>query len=199
LNFKAYIESGTLELFVMNLLTEVDREEVLRNLNVYPELGEELKRIENALELYAMQNSIAPNGQSKENVLTAITNLKKETAMDPANLPLINQYSDYTNWLKFVNSIGKPAIGSDGRAVQVLRHDEEVTQLLIVSSTDIEQEIHEKEHESFLILSGACKCTIGDRVRLMYAGDFMPIPLHEYHDVQVISPEVTAILQRVKV
>lgn len=198
MNIREYIESGILELFAMNLLGEAERAEVVCHLEVHAELAHELKRIEEALENYAQQNSITPSSHLKTKVLATITNLKKEAELDLADLPLINKYSDHKKWLKFVDGLGEQPIGEDGRYIRMLRRDDEVTQLLIVSTTSIEEEIHEAEHESFLILSGACRCTVGDQVTLMSAGDFMSIPLLELHDVQLLSPKVTAILQHVR-
>ena len=87
----------------------------------------------------------------------------------------------------------------DGKSVKVLRHDDRVSQMLVVSMTDIAQETHENEYESFLILEGECKCVVGEDIRFMKAGDFMPIPLHALHHVEVLSNSVTAILQHVAV
>jgi mannose-6-phosphate isomerase-like protein (cupin superfamily) len=199
LNIKTYIESGILELYVMGQLSETESTEVAYYLDIYPELAKELEQIEIALENYALQNAIKPSQGIKQQLFDSITNLQLEDEMDLANLPFINKHSDYKNWLKLIADFGKLPLGEDGRHIRVLRHDEEITQMLIVSTTDIEQEVHLIEHESFLILEGECRCTIGDEVRLMSAGDFMQIPLFENHDVQLISPQVTAILQRVRI
>ncbi len=119
--------------------------------------------------------------------------------MDLANLPFINRFSDYRNWLPLVKNFGELPLAEDGRHLKILQQDEKITQILIVSTTNIEEETHEDEYESFLILSGSCKCTIGENVRLMATGDYMEIPLHKPHDVELISDSVVAILQRVKV
>ncbi|RZK37358.1 MAG: cupin domain-containing protein [Pedobacter sp.] len=199
MNLRAYIDSGVLELYAINSLSEQESKDVEAMLARFPELRKELLSIENALESYAKSRWIAPPSHLEDIVVSSLLNLEKEKAMDLTNLPLINRFSDYKNWLPLVQSFGNLSIGEDGRFVKVLRHDDRVTQMLIVSTTDIEEEVHDDEHESFLILSGDCRCTIGNNERLMKAGDFMDIPLYEEHDVKLVSETVMAILQRVKI
>jgi mannose-6-phosphate isomerase-like protein (cupin superfamily) len=199
LNIKAYIESGILEQYVIGTLSEAERIEVQVCLATYEQLRKELERIETTLENYAFKNAVSPPSRLKERFLESIANLELEKQMKLSDLPLINKYSDYKNWLKLIENFGNLPLGEDGRHISMLRQDDKVTQMLIVSTTDIEQETHLMEHESFLILEGECKCTIGDQTRLMCAGDFMQIPLFEPHDVQLKSAKVTAILQLVKV
>ncbi len=199
LNIEAYIESGILEHYVMGVLSESETDEVSSYLAIYDELKKEVGRIELALENYAIQHGISPPKHLKENMLDSISNLKLEKEMKISKLPLINKHSDYRNWLKLIDDLGKIPLGDDGRHITMLRNDEKITQMLIISTTNIEEETHLIEHESFLILEGECKCTVGDQVRMMSTGDFMQIPLFEAHDVQLISPKVTAILQRVRI
>ena len=199
MNIKAYIESGILELYALNLLDEAEKSSVDELLAVHEELGEELERIYITLEQHALSHTVTPRPELRDEILDSIENLIKEKIMDPNDLPLINQNSDYKNWLKLIADFDELTPGENGKAVKVLRNDGQVTQLLISSTTAIEQEIHQDEYESFLILSGACKCTVGNEERFMTAGDFMAVPLYQSHDVQLLSPKVTAILQLVKV
>ncbi|WP_152969679.1 cupin domain-containing protein [Pedobacter sp. Hv1] len=198
MNLKTYIESGVLELYVMDLLTETEKVNVERMLAAYPELGNELDKIQVSMEEQAIATAVQAPKHLKKLVLDSIDNLQKEKIMDENDLPLINKFSVHLNWLNFVASFDKPEL-IDGRYVKVLRQDEQVTQLLIVSETAIEQEVHQEEYESFLILAGECKCTVANEVRLMKAGDFMEIPLYELHEVELLSSQVTAILQHIRV
>lgn len=199
MNLKFYIESGILEQYALGLLTAPESENIRHLLDLHVELREELERIQMAMENYATLKAVQPRAHMKNLVIDSIVNLQKEKIMDINDLPLINKFSDYKKWLGFIATIGEITLGTDGKFVKVLRHDHKVTQMLISSATDIEEEIHEDEHESFLILAGQCKCTISGKVKLMDAGEFMAIPLHEPHDVALVSTTVTAILQRVKI
>lgn len=198
MNLKSYIESGIIERYVLNDLPVNEKRGVERMLHTYPELREELNAIELALQSYATSQKITPPHYLQEQVIKSLLNFEKEKAMDIEDLPLINRFSDFKNWLPMVERLGELPLADDGRCIKILRCDEQVTQILIVSTTDIEEETHENEYESFLILSGACKCTIGNNVRLMEAGDYMEIPLHALHDVALVSESVVAILQRIK-
>lgn len=199
MNLKFYIESGILEQYALGLLSEAEKLSVKRMLNLHVELRDELERIQSAMENYASSRAVQPRSEMRDIVIGSIVNLQKEKIMDIKDLPLINKFSDYNNWLGFLATLGEMPLGDDGKFVKVLRCDERVTQMLITSSTDIEEEVHSNEHESFLILSGQCKCTISGNERLMGPGEFMSIPLYEPHDVALLSKTVTAILQRVKI
>lgn len=199
MNLKFYIESGILEQYALGLLTAIESENIRHLLSLHVELREELERIQIAMENYATLKAVQPSAHMKDLVIDSIVNLQKEKIMDINDLPLINKFSDYKNWLSLMATIGEITLGTDGKFVKVLRHDHKVTQMLVLSATDIEEEIHEDELESFLILSGQCKCTISGKVKLMGPGEFMAIPRYEAHDVALVSKTVTAILQRVKV
>ena len=199
MNLKFYIESGILEQYALGLLPDTEKLNVKRMLNLHVELRDELERIQIAMENYASSRAIKPRSQMRDIVIDSIVNLQKEKIMDINDLPLINKFSDYNNWLGLLATLGEMPLGHDGKFVKVLRADESVTQMLITSSTDIEEEVHSNEHESFLILSGKCKCTISGKERLMGPGEFMSIPLYEPHDVELLSETVIAILQRVKI
>lgn len=198
MNLKTYIESGVLELYVLDLLTEPEKVNVERMLAAYPELSNELDKIQLSMEEQAVATAVQAPQHLKKLVLDSIDNLQKEKVMDQNDLPLINKFSVHHNWLNFIKSFGKLEL-TEGRHIKVLRQDEKVTQLLIVSETAIEEEVHKDEYESFLILDGECKCTVANEVRLMKAGDFMEIPLYELHGVELLTPQVTAILQHIRV
>jgi len=74
-----------------------------------------------------------------------------------------------------------------------------VKQVLFISKVDVEEEIHDHERESFIILEGECECHIGHDVIRLGPGGFVEIPMYTPHNVKVISPYVVAILQRVAI
>jgi mannose-6-phosphate isomerase-like protein (cupin superfamily) len=198
LNLKPYIESGILELYVLGVLAIGEKMGVERMISVYPELRIELQSIEEALENYAFSNAIKPNAKLKHTILASIANTKQESEMAVGNLPLINKFTDYKNWLKLMDEVG-PITLENGLFLKELRHDEQVLQSFIVAAVNIPEETHALEHESFLILEGQVNCIINGKSNLMGPGDFMAIPLNEPHDVILLSNQVTAILQRVKI
>lgn len=184
-------------MYALDLLDPSEKEDVELLVSMFPALKTELNAIQSSLEKYAISQGVLPAGNTKRKISDSISNLQKEQNMDLNDLPLITRFSDHNKWLKALEG-QIPVLSEDkGRVVRVLQKTDKLIQMLIVSSTDFEDEVHEDLDESFLILSGQCQCTVGDNVRFMEAGEFMAIPLHKHHDVQILSGTVTAILQRV--
>lgn len=198
MNIQEYIESGILELYALDLLQGEQRSEVEKMLSVYPELRAELSSIQLVMEKYAASAAVRPPVYMKEKIKKTISDLEKEQMMDLQNLPLISRFSDHKNWLRLVSNY-IPEELEKGRFVKSLRRTDDLIQMLLVSSTEFEDEIHDDLHESFLILEGKCKCTVDGDVYYMEAGDYTEIPLHAIHKVEMVSPRVVAILQRVAV
>lgn len=199
MNLQSYIESGILELYVLDQLGSDEREEVERMLSVFPEIRAEYEKIQVALEMYAASRAIQPSPLVKEKIKESISNLEKEEDMDLQNLPFITKHSDHTKWLNLVKDLIPEKIEKDGIFTSILQQSDKIVQLLVVTSADIADEVHDESHESFLILKGSCKCTLGNEVRIMEPGDYMAIPLYEHHEVEILSEQVVAILQHVAV
>lgn len=198
MNLTPYINSGVLELYVLDQLSPEERKGVERMVKMYPLIKDELSAIENALEKYAMNNALKPSKKFEAKVVAVVDNLEKERTLNIENLPIINPFSNYKNWLPLAQEYLNITL-TDGIFNKVLQQSDKVTQVLVVSEIDIPEEIHEGEHESFLILDGRCECIINGNSNLMGPGDFMAIPLLEPHDVKLKSKRVTAILQHLTV
>ena len=198
MNLTLYINSGILELYVLDQLSKEERKGVERMVKMYPILKHELVAIENGLEKYALNNAINPSEKLAAEIVEVVDNLEKERKLNIENLPIINPFSNYKNWLPLAQEYLDITL-ADGIFNKVLQHNDKITQVLVVSEIDIPEEIHEGEHESFLILDGRCECIISGTSRFMGPGDFMSIPLLEPHDVKLKSKRVTAILQHLKV
>jgi len=197
MGIREYIGSGILELYCLGNLSPQEEEEVLQMM-IHPEVKHEIVRIQTALEAYAQKHAVEPPVHMQGTINTLIGNLEKEILMYRHDLPVLNKYTNYLPWLQLVqDDIPKTIEG--GRYTKMLTRTSSVMQMLVVSETDIEDELHTDEMESFIVLRGTCDCTIGDKVFSMKAGDYMEIPLHIHHDVKVHSPYVVAILQRIAV
>lgn len=72
-DLKAYIESGVLELYVLGDLSAQERHQVELDLKRYPELVNELKEIENSLQIYAEKHAIEPPEYVRENILNSLS------------------------------------------------------------------------------------------------------------------------------
>lgn len=72
MNIHDYIATGILEAYVLGELSERERAEVEKNLAQYPELREELGRVEETQERLLMDAAIAPKASVKANLFTQI-------------------------------------------------------------------------------------------------------------------------------
>lgn len=69
---RAYIESGILELYVLDQLSELERKEVEEMGAKYPEINQEISAIEIAMEKYAFQNTVEPSEDLSVKILDKI-------------------------------------------------------------------------------------------------------------------------------
>jgi hypothetical protein len=194
-----YIDSGLLLDYNLGLLNIEERNEIQEALEKYPDLADELNSIAKSLEKLADVHAIPPPSELRKRVLDTLDNLLVESQMNLLNLPIINRFTDHRLWLNSMKPL-LPSHVDNGRFVKVLTQTDTLSQVLIMSSTDIEDEVHTDEYESFVILEGECECHIGDgTVVRLRAGGFLEIPLHEHHDVKIISNYVVGVMQRIAV
>ncbi|TFF38540.1 cupin domain-containing protein [Mucilaginibacter psychrotolerans] len=128
----------------------------------------------------------------KEKVLARIGFAGEELQLD--NLPPTSRHSNYLSWLKAMEPL-LPNEPVESMFLKEIRRDERYVQSLVVTKVNVPEEVHESYAESFFILEGRCACTIDGQVFEIAAGDYLPIPLHVPHDVRLLTPQVTAILQ----
>ncbi len=193
MDIQTYLNSGNLELYALGLLSGAEKNEAEEYILKYPQIRAELDRIELQLEGAAVSSGIEPSVSLREKVLNRIFG---EGIAAGASLPLISKTSDHREWLRLV-SRHIPEDFTEGCYSRVLQQTGQLMQTLLVSSTDFDDEVHEDLHESFLILEGKCKCTVGDVEFFMEAGDYTEIPLDAVHRVEIVKKPVIAILQRV--
>jgi anti-sigma-K factor RskA len=72
LNLEEYISSGILEAYALGELSHKEREEVEKNLKLFPALREELYLIENLQEVIAHRTSIAPPAHLKDKIMVSV-------------------------------------------------------------------------------------------------------------------------------
>jgi mannose-6-phosphate isomerase-like protein (cupin superfamily) len=197
-NIQEYIDSGILEQYCLCILTDDQVREVDAMRSEYPEIEAEVTEIESSLYGYVSAVAQKPSAELRHEIWSTLENLNKEREIDLSDLPVINKYTDHNAWLGIVKPF-IPAHLEEDRIVRVLRETDDIVQMLLVSKTDFVNEVHVEEYESFIILEGECECTVGEKVFRLQAGGFTEIPLHTSHDVRILTPHVTAILQRIAV
>lgn len=195
MNIQEYIASGILEQYCLNLLDDQGRADVVKNSLLFPEIRQELAAIETAIEKLAESQSIVPDKNLKGRILNKLGFANK---LDLNNLPVVDAYSNYTDWLAAVEHL-IPAEPFEPFFAEVLRHDDKAAQTLVITNLDVPEEVHEDRIESFFILKGQCTCTVGNELFTLKAGDFLEVPLHVAHDIKIESPYVIAVLQHLPV
>lgn len=194
----AYIDSGILQEYALGILNDAQRAEVERVCATNPEIKMALRNIELGLQKLAEANTVWPGDELQDKIWATLENVNKEAQMDADSLPLINEFTNYKNWLCFVQD-KLPKEHTEEQFMQVLQHNDHVTQILLSSKTDIPTETHEHVLESFVILEGRCECYVGNRTFQLGPGGFTEIPLHVPHSVKMLTPRVVAIVQHIAV
>jgi mannose-6-phosphate isomerase-like protein (cupin superfamily) len=189
-----YIDNGFVLDYCLGHLKGADKRAFEHAMKLYPQLEKEVAEVQNGLEKYSEANRIAPHSSMKEKIWATLQNLQLEKEMDLSHLPLINKYSDPKAWLKAVTPL-LPKQKEDF-FYRELTGTDKVTQVLVMTRMDVAEEVHHKVHESFMILVGECECHIGGKVIQIKAGGYVEIPLHENHDLRLISEYVVGIVQR---
>lgn len=72
MDIKQLIESGLLELYAMNALPAAEMKQISEWRTQYPELNEELKRIEQTLEQLAQQEGVTPSAGLKDKIASQL-------------------------------------------------------------------------------------------------------------------------------
>ena len=119
MNIQEYISTGILEAYALGEINEQDREEVEKNLGLYPALREELLKIEESQEHLMMQLAIYPRAEVKTKLFEKI-NQRSGTKIIPIQqtfsigwryataasiaIALLSSYLAFTYWGKWKHS-----------------------------------------------------------------------------------------------
>lgn len=192
MDIRQYIESGILEEYCMGHLAEEDQAYLIQMTMLYPEIKAELTTVELTFENMAALSAIEPVNDVKKNILAALG--FNDEVLNTDELPVISEAADPQPWLKaFAHLI--PEEPTAPFSMHVIREDSIVKQMLVTSNSDVPEEEHGDFFESLFILKGNCECTIGENFYALGPGDFIEIPLHVKHDIKLVTPFVTAVLQ----
>ncbi|GAB3245972.1 hypothetical protein GCM10027347_00510 [Larkinella harenae] len=192
-----FIASGILNEYCLGLLLPEEIREVERMARLHPLVQRAIDQARQTAEKEERAPKIL-DPELKNRVLDALDQLGEPPVFDLQNLPLINVYSDNTQWQRTIADL-QPASDFRNLYAHPLRNDGGVEQFILWVRQEVKPEEHHHERESFLILEGQCECQIGEETVQLSAGDFVDIPLETKHTVRVLSAEpVKAIIQRVK-
>lgn len=190
------LENGLIEGYVLGLLDPEETALVESSITKYPQLRAEMRAVEDALQTYL---TLDTSRLIKEKINAKIDFAEKERqGLEKGEFHFINKNSDAVLWFEKVKPL-IPENQPDPFFITTLRDDDQGELFLIKTFTHVDNETHEDEMESFMILEGTCTCYVGDKIYDLSAGDYLEIPLQTNHDVKITSPYVIAIMQRLKV
>lgn len=195
-----FIASGILERYVLGEATAAETAEIRLMSGQYPEVEEEILAISLLFERLAIALAVEPDPVIRPFLLAAIDysdRLKKGEVVTAA--PVLSPASDlmdYWPWLSREDMV--PPETFEGIFAKIISRTPELVTAVVWLQDMAPAETHNKEYERFLIVEGSCEITIGAVVYQLKAGDYMEIPLHKNHHVQVTSAiPCKVILQRV--
>lgn len=195
-----YINSGILELYV---LEETSPEETLAVESLaaeYPEIRAELAAIAQSLEAYAMAGAVEPDVTIKPFLMATFNYIERlEGGESPVNPPILSASTQVGDFVEFIDreDFVLPEALEDFHA-RIIAHTPQAMTALVWIKSFAPQEIHDDEFEKFFILEGSCNIEVENVVYPLGAGDYFGIPLHKKHTVTVTSSiPCKVILQRV--
>jgi hypothetical protein len=109
MDFKAYIDSGVLELYVSGLLSETEAQQVEEYATHYPEVQQEIDAIRSSVNNYARRSGRAPSSSILDGALSQIRDNSEQTESDseaeqkPTNESV--SISTTRDWFKIAASI----------------------------------------------------------------------------------------------
>jgi mannose-6-phosphate isomerase-like protein (cupin superfamily) len=200
MDIKEFIASGILEMYVLGQATEMECQAVEELSLVHPEIKTELNTIEMALEQQDFQNAVTPHATVKPSIHSVIDYVERLEAGEPMTFPpILNENSkieDFHEWLNRADM--QPPHAFENIFGKIIGATAEVTTLIIWIKKLAPEEVHNTEHEKFLILEGTCTIRVGTTNNYFKAGDYFQIPLHMDHEVIVTSDiPCKVIMQRV--
>ncbi|UII22731.1 anti-sigma factor [Fulvivirga ligni] len=99
MNIQEYISSGILEAYVLGELSQTEQQEVLNQAQQYPEIREEIEKIELSLEALAFETAVQPSADLKGAIMSKISSNKEEVVEESKVVPL--QTSSYSSGWKW--------------------------------------------------------------------------------------------------
>ncbi len=199
-DLKQYLSSGILEEFVLGLTSVEENCEVLRMISEHEEVKDEVNSITNSLlqisELVAppLDPTIKPMVLAIIDYTTRLQNGEEVTF--PPELGEHSSIEDYAQWITRQDLM--PHINFDEYDARLIGYTPTMTTALVSIRTGSPEETHHELFEKFLILEGSCDIMIDNTIHSLFPGDYLSIPLHAKHKVQITSLiPCRAILQRV--
>ena len=187
-DIQKYIASGILERYVTGDLDPSERREVEQMANTHPEIREVLDQSQQVLEQVALSLQKPTPKRARKNFFDFLDSQLEEETIDPGAPKVLHTSSradDYQFWLDQPEMVPPPEY--DNIFFIPVADNEDGLSAIVWMKLNAEEEIHTDCIEKFLIIEGSCDITVEGKVHQLQTGDFISIPLHQSHNVQVTS------------
>ena len=194
---KAYILSGVVEQYCMGMLSYTERLAVENNAAAHPDIKDEMDRIADAIESYAITNPVMPRDSLKARVLLAAYQTECGAGKEYPPLIMDNSVADeFRNWLKGI-SVPSPAEPFSNLSFYDLPSTEAVTNFMVWAKDGHDEEEHNDFREFIVILEGHCDMYMNGEKKHYSTGEIIRIPPFVPHHAVITSEgPMLAIVQR---
>lgn len=197
-----FIESGILDMYVLGATTSDENREVERMAALYTEVRKEIEEIQKAVAHLLEKQSVAPCPTVKPFLLAIVDYLERRQNGEPESFPPIlhagSTLKQYEEWLQRKDL----RLSEDFKdfEAKIIGHNPQAITAIVWIKEGAPLEVHEDVLEKFLIVEGACMARVEKEIHLLFRGDYLSIPPHKSHSIEIISSTpCKAILQRVAV
>ena len=199
MNTKEYIETGILECYVLGISNEAETKAVEEMALLHPAIRQEILRISQSLEEYALANAVEPDPLVKPFLLATIDYSERLKNGEPVSTPpLLNENSQVAHYHSWLHRADMQSPSADNIYAKIIGYSPEALTAIVWLRDYAPQEVHDNEYERFLIVEGTCDIIVNEEVHHLVPGDYFAIPLHKNHLLKVTSSiPCKVILQRV--
>lgn len=194
-----YIETGILELYVLGIAPNEERNEVERLALEHIEIQKEIEVIKASLENFADVHRLKPNPVIKPFLMATIDYTERlKNGETPSMPPLLSANSAITDYSQWLNRSDMVSLDTEDVFAKIIGYTPEAITAIVWLKDYAPHEVHDNEYERFLIVEGTCDIFVEDEIHQFVPGDYFAIPLHKKHMVKVTSSiPCKVILQRV--
>jgi quercetin dioxygenase-like cupin family protein len=194
-----YINSGILDLYVLGLTSDEENLQITALARSNSMIADEIDKLSEQL-LQISGAAVDAVNPTVEPMVLAVINYTQRLQSGEAHwiAPELSasstpqEFSSWTGRTDFTLPPHEPPVH-----IRIMSHTPEATTAVVWLKHGSPAEKHDDQYERFLVLEGTCDIKIDGAVHSLSPGDFLQIPLHLSHEVEVTSANYCkVILQR---
>ena len=178
--------------YVLGILSAEERVEFERAMAHDPALRAEVLAEQEMTETLALENQVAPPSSLKGKLFDKIDEIDSAQDNTP---PLLNPGSvaaDYRFWLD-QEGMAPPEQYDHLHFIPIAETEDGLSAIVWIKDF-VPEEVHNDCIERFLVLEGSCEISFAGQTYSLKAGDYLSVPLHHPHTVQVTSEIVCKLI-----